>query len=306
MIGGVTLSMLRTFEAAARHGSFRGAADELGLSPSAISHSVRQLEEALRVRLFDRTGRRVQPTLEGLALLARLTTAFAEIREGLEDVGQRGATLLRLHAAPSFAALWLVPRLKAFTTRHPGIELRLAADTHYARFAPDDFDIDIVYGPIRAEGVVSIPLGEEIVTPLCTPGLSEQLRRPEDLVRLPLIQSDQKQVRWDDWQHAHGLSEPLHRPLRFDRSFLALSAAAGGLGVALDSLRLAEADLAAGRLVAPFAESPANIRYAGHHLVLPRARPMRSPVRAFVTWILAELGLPGTNLRPSENFAVQG
>lgn len=292
MIGGVTLSMLRSFEAAARHGSLKAAADEIGLSPSAMSHAVRQLETALGTRLFDRGPKGLRLTLEGRALTARLATGFDEIRRGVADVGQRGSTLLRLHAAPSFAALWLLPRLGDFAAQHPRVDLRLVADTDYARFAPDDFDLDIVYGPIRAAGVVAIPLGEEEVTPLCSPALAARIGAPADLATLPLIQSEQKQVRWDDWSRASGVVLPEQRPLRFDRSFLALSAAASGLGVALESTRLAGCDLAAGRLVAPLAVADGALRYVGHALVLPRARPLRSPVRAFARWLLRALDLP--------------
>ncbi|MGB0659753.1 MAG: LysR substrate-binding domain-containing protein [Mangrovicoccus sp.] len=284
--------MLRSFEAAARHGSFRGAADELGLSPSAISHSVRQLEEALRLRLFNRTGRGVEPTLEGLALLSRLTTAFEEIRLGLEDVGNRGATVLRLHAAPSFAAMWLMPRLDRFTGLYPELELHLAADTDYENFTSGAYDLDIVYGPVRAEGVLAIPLGTETVTPLAAPQFAGQLRHPEDLANFPLIQSDQKQVRWDTWLRRNGLVQALNRPLRFDRSFMAVSAAANGMGIALDSLSLAQDEIAKGRLIAPFVHNCENISYIGHHLVMPQAQPLSGPARAFGNWLMSELNLP--------------
>lgn len=292
MFGGATLTMLRSFEAAARLGSLKAAADELALSASAISHSVRKLEDVLGTTLFERAGRGVRPTLEGRALLARLSAGFDEIRRGVEDVGLRDPAPLRLHSAPSFAALWLVPRLKEFTERNPNVDLRLAADTDYARFVTDEFDLDIVYGPIQVDGVITIPLGEEEVTPLCAPELAAGIREADDLVRLPLIQSEQKQVRWDDWLRLNGVTRPLNRSLRFDRSFLALSAAANGLGVALESMRLAESDLASGALVAPFSRSGRNIRYVGHSLVLPRARPLRRPVRIFARWLLGALGLP--------------
>lgn len=292
MIGGATLSMLRSYEAAARLGSFRAAAEELGLSPSAISHAVRQLEDALGAKLFERAGRGVHPTPEGRALLARLSAGFGEIRRGVEDVGRRGSALLRVHAAPSFAALWLAPRLRGFTAANPHVELRLAADTNYAGFVQDDFDVDVVYGPIRAEGVVSIPLGRETVTPLCDPDTAARIRAPRDLAEVPLIQSEQKQVRWDDWLRRNGVAATLPRALRFDRSFMALSAAANGLGVALDSTLLASAELASGRLVAPLAGPGRDIAYLGHSLVLPRGRPLRGPVRAFSRWLLESRGLP--------------
>lgn len=291
MKGGISLTMLRSFEAAARHSSFKSAADELGLSASAISHAVRELEALLGVRLFRRSGRGVHATMEGMALFARLSHAFDEIRRGIEDVGHLEPTVLRVHAAPSFALLWLMPRLAGFLERHPKVDVRLSADTEYARFAPDDFDLDIVYGPVRAEGVRSIPLGEETVTPLCAPALAERIATPSDLLDVPLILSEQKQVRWDDWLRTNGLSEVGKRHLRFDRSFIALSAAERGMGVALESTRLAEEALRQGRLAAPLAFNGHDIRYVGHTLVLPRAQPMGRATRTFAAWLLGELGV---------------
>ncbi|UOM32609.1 LysR substrate-binding domain-containing protein [Acuticoccus sp. I52.16.1] len=291
MKGGITLSMLRSFEAAARHSSFKSAADELGLSASAISHSVRELEGLLGVRLFRRSGRGVHATMEGIALFNRLAHAFDEIRRGIEDVGQLEPTVLRLHAAPSFALLWLMPRLSAFLEANPKVDVRLSADTDYARFAPDDFDLDIVYGPVRAEGVRAVPLGEETVTPVCAPDLAARIAAPADLLAFPLIQSEQKQVRWDDWLRANGLTQSGSRHLRFDRSFIALSAAERGMGVALESTRLAEEAIGTGRLVAPLAGNGRDIRYVGHSLVVPRAVPMGRATRTFATWLLGALGV---------------
>lgn len=291
MKGGITLTMLRSFEAAARHSSFKSAADELGLSASAISHAVRELETLLGVRLFRRSGRGVHATMEGIALFNRLTFAFDEIRRGIEDVGHVEPTVLRVHAAPSFALLWLMPRLATFLEANPKLDVRLSADTEYARFAPDDFDLDIVYGPVRAEGVRTVPLGAETVTPLCAPALAERIEDPSDLLALPLILSEQKQVRWDDWLRANGLSEGGKRQLRFDRSFVALSAAERGMGVALESTRLAEEALASGRLVAPLTGDGHDIRYVGHSLVMPRAVRLGRASRTFVAWLLGELGL---------------
>lgn len=288
----VSLSTVKAFESAARHGSFRAAASELNLSPSAISHAILKLEQTLGTNLFEREGRTIRLSPDGETLMLHVGLAFDELRRGMELVSNRGPQLLRLHSAPSFAAQWLTPRLARFLSSHPGVEVRLAASTDYARFVNDEFDADIVYGPTRAEGVVSVPLGVETVTPLCSPEFAQRLEALEDLTGDVLIQSDLKRVRWSDWFRANGKEPVIPHGARFDRSFLAIAAAADGLGVALESTRLAEREIAAGRVVAPFAGRAKDVEYAGHYLVFPRSVRQRRAVRLFTEWLLAELGLP--------------
>ena len=139
-----------------------------------MSHAVRKLEQTLGASLFTRDNRTVRLSAEGEALMRHVGRAFDELRRGLEMVSTRGPRFLRLHSAPSFAALWLSPRLPRFLREHPGIEVRLAAGTDYTRFLNDEFDADIVYGLSRLEGLVIVPLGEETVAPLCTPELGEE------------------------------------------------------------------------------------------------------------------------------------
>jgi LysR family glycine cleavage system transcriptional activator len=292
MLNNVSLTAVRAFEAAARTGSFRAAALELSLSPSAISHAILNLERSLGTALFERDGRTIRLSADGEQLMRHVGNAFEELRRGVDAVTNRGQQLLRLHSAPSFAAQWLSPRLGGFLAANPDISVRLAASTDYASFTSDECDIDIVYGAPRSEGRVT-PLGEEIVTPICAPALADRLREPLDLLKLLLIQSDRKQVRWPDWFAVNDIRAPSQQSgMRFDRSFLAIAAAADGLGVALESTRLAERELAAGRLVAPLMETAANVRYVGHYLVCHQTGLRRRPVRTFVNWMLAELGQP--------------
>jgi LysR family glycine cleavage system transcriptional activator len=288
----VSLSTVKAFESAARHGSFRAAASELNLSPSAISHAILKLEQALGVNLFERDGRLVRLSPDGETLMLHVGLAFDELRRGMELVSNRGPDLLRLHSAPSFAAQWLSPRLSRFLSSHPGVEVRLAASTDYARFVNDEFDADIVYGPSKAEGVVSVPLGIETVMPLCSPDFAQRITRIEDLAAGVLIQSDLKRVRWSDWFKANGKEPLIPHGARFDRSFLAIAAACDGLGVALESNRLAEKELKSGRIVAPLAGRAKDVDYIGHYLAYPRAWRQRRAVRVFTEWLLDELGLP--------------
>jgi DNA-binding transcriptional LysR family regulator len=301
MLQHVPLSLIRVFEAAGRTSSFRAAAGALNLSPSAVSHAIRKLEQTLGIALFSRDARRVNLTYEGEVLMGHVSRGFDELRRGMDVVSARAPKLLRLHCAPSFAAQWLTPRLAHFLKRHPGIEVRLAAGVDYTRFTGDEFDADIVYGPPRAHGVVVVPLGEETITPLCPPVIAGLIRTPADLLGQVLIQSDSKQIQWADWFTINGIAAPAPNGSRFDRSFLAISASAEGLGVALESTRLAERELASGRLVVPLDGRSISIRYVGHHLVFPRHVRPRHPLSAFADWLLAELGLPGAPFALAEH-----
>jgi LysR family glycine cleavage system transcriptional activator len=288
----VPLSSLRVFEAAGRRRSFQGAATELGLTPSAVSHAIRKMEEALGVVLFERDGRGVRLSPEGEALMGHTERAFEELRHGLDMVSTRAPHLLRLHSAPSFATQWLSPRLARFLAENPKIEVRLSANTDYTRFETDEFDADITYGVPRQEGLVVLPLGEETVTPLCAPHIAETIASPEDLLQYQLIQSDNKQVRWPSWFALNGTNLPSSlRGSRFDRSFLAIAAAADGLGIALESTLLAERELVSGRLVAPLAGRTKDIRYVGHYLVFPKPSRQSGPIQVFAQWLAHELGI---------------
>jgi LysR family glycine cleavage system transcriptional activator len=291
MLQHVPLSFLRIFEAAGRTGSFRAAAVELNLTPSAISHAIRKLEQALGIALFERNTRNVHLSYEGEALMRHVSRAFDELRRGMDVVSTRGPNLLRLHCAPSFAAQWLTPRLANFLKQHPGVEVRIAAGTDYTRFNTDEFDADIVYGLARVEGLIVVPLGEETIAPMCAPDLAAMIATPSDLFNQLLIQSDSKQIQWTDWFAAHDLVAPPPNGSRFDRSFIAIAAAAEGLGVALESTRLAERELASGRLAMPLDGKAVPVRYIGHNLVFPRYVRQRHSLRAFADWLLAELGV---------------
>jgi LysR family glycine cleavage system transcriptional activator len=289
LLSNVPISAIRAFEAAARTGSFRDAANELHLTPSAISHAIRKLESTMSTTLFERGTRSVRLTPAGENLMRHAGAAFDNLRRGIEEVAGRGPQLLRVHSAPSFAAQWLAPRLGRFIAAEPKLEVRLAASAEYARFSNDDFDLDIVYGQPRGEGIEIVPLGEETITPLCTPEIAKRIRKPKDLFNQVLIRSEVKQVQWHQWFAANGLEPPAIHGMRFDRSFLAIAMASSGLGVTLESTLLAEREIKTGRLIAPLAGRSVDIRYVGHHLVFPRASRQRHPVRAFAEWITAEL-----------------
>lgn len=287
----VPLSSLRVFESAGRTGSFIQAAQELGISPSAVSHSIRKLEESIDIQLFERTTREVNLTLKGRLLMEHVQRGLDEMQRGFMLAKTEEPPPLRLHTAPSFGMLWLMPRLSRFVQAHPSVDLRFSASTDYAQFENDDFDLDVVYGEPRSSLHERVPLAVEHLTPLCSPELASRIRSPQDLYEHRLIQCDVQMLQWKGWFEANHLMPPHHYALRFDRSNMALTAAANGMGVVLESTLLAERELANGTLVAPLRSVTHDIQYIGHYLVYPKRRTRHEAAEVFKKWLLDELGV---------------
>lgn len=287
----IPLIQLRSFEAAARTRCFSTAAADLFLSPSAVSHAVRKLEENLGVSLFIRKGRNVVLTRDGEALLVYVGRGFNELRRGMEAVSTLTLDSLRLHSAPSFATQYLSPRLPRFFQRHPEVRLHLFVDSDYLQFQNDAIDADIVYCIDPNEGCSFYSLGHETLAPLCSPALAEQLKEPADLHRVPLIDNYQRQLRWAQWFSLNGLHPPSVLGPSFNWNYLAIQAAVNGLGVIIDSTRLAERELAAGTLVAPFAGASQDLAIGLHSLAVPTHTKNRKAVRKFAAWLADELGV---------------
>lgn len=290
MLSAVSLSSLKAFEAAARLGSFRDAAAELNLSASAVSHAIVALERSVGVPLFERHHRSVRLTNDGAVLMQHVAVAFEELRTGLERISSVRSGLLRLHCAPTFATQVISPRLPRFLDLFPDVEVKIAASTEYARFADGEFDADIVYGTPMGEDITVLPLGEETITPLCSPEMARTIRKPDDLLSMVLIRSDLKRIQWQAWFAANSILTVPTPGMSFDRSFMSIAAASNGLGVALESTLLAGPELASGRLVAPLVDRSNSVRYVGHSLVYPNAGQHRQLVREFAEWLIDEVG----------------
>lgn len=230
-------------------------------------------------------------TADGSLLMRHATAAFEELQSGLEQISAQRSGLLRLHCAPSFAIQVLSPRLPAFLEQNPGVEVKIAASAGAAKFPEGAFDADIVYGASPRDDLVTLPLGEEIVVPLCTPAIANQIHTVRDLAHMTLIRSDLKRVQWTEWLSLNGFSFTAVPGMSFDRSFLAIAAASNGLGVALESTRLAEPELTAGRLVIPLAGAFRPYRYVGHFLCFPRSGGNRRVVNRFAEWLVGEFSL---------------
>lgn len=303
------LNALRAFEAAARHLSFKKAADELHVTPGAISQQIKALEEHLGVPLFVRLTRALELTEAAQVGLPKLREGFACLGEAVERVrGGESTGVLTLNVAPAFAARWLVGRLPRFADAHPEIELNISASLDLIdvlrgvpRAEPEAGeaaagDLTIRFGTGRYPGFRVDRLIHDVVTPICSPRLLRgryPLTQPQALRRHTLLHDntvylDDTRPDWAVWLEAAGIEGiDVARGLRFDHAALALEAAAEGLGVALSMPTLAQADLAAGRLVRPFELSlPSDYAY---YLVCAGASAERPKIAAFRRWLLAEV-----------------
>jgi DNA-binding transcriptional LysR family regulator len=281
------LSNLMAFEAVARRRSFAHAATELHLTASAISHQVARLEAQLGVRLLERSAHGVRLSTAGEQYLGRISGALSALVAATDDVQQGVRDSLYVHSTPSFASLWLMPRLHAFAQAHPGIALNLSAAHTHSDFAQGQADLDIRYGAPQWPNLVIEPLFEERIVPLASPAFirEHRLKRPEQLPQVPLIQSNVSVVQWSDWFDAWtDRRAPDRFTLRFDRAHMSLDAAAQGLGVALESSTIAARHIADGTLRLVFS-SEKCIRVKAHFIVYPTRHGKRAPVEAFLAWL---------------------
>ncbi|ACB32678.1 transcriptional regulator, LysR family [Leptothrix cholodnii SP-6] len=281
------LANLQAFEAVARRRSFALAAGELNLTASAVSHQIARLESFLGVRLFDRSAQGVKLSAAGEGYLRRVAGALGAIGAATDDVRQGVRNSLYVHASPSFASLWLMPRLAHFAQAHPGISLFLSASPTHSDFALGQADLDVRYGTPQWPDLVVQPIFEEPILPLASPAFiaRHRLREPAELLLTPLIQSTVSVVQWADWLTTQGVTQgPERFALRFDRAQLALDAAVQGLGVALESATIAQAHIAEGRL-APLFDTARAVRVQAHFLVYPARHAKRPEVESFNAWL---------------------
>ena len=300
------LNALRAFEAAARHLSVTRGAAELNVTPSAISHHIKALEEYFQVRLFKPSRRRLELSDAGRALLPDLSAGFDRLlaaTEILRPTDTRGQ--LTIGAAGSFAVKWLIPRLSDFNARYPEIDVRVAAapllvDATEEALESGDVDVVVRFGPGHYPGYEVQRLMEEEVFPVCNPAIvnpARPLDRPADLAHHVLIHDEgylhyaREGIRfkttfpdWRMWTEAAGLDglDLSHGP-RFSTSALAIQAAVDGQGVMLGRSVLVHDDLAAGRLIKPFELSVSNV--FAYYSISRRDDVNRAEIAAFRSWV---------------------
>lgn len=248
-----SLNGLRAFEAAARHGSFTAASDELHVTQAAVSRMVRLLEERLGFALFERRPNGLALTPQGKALQPAITAAFDAIAGITEQVAaMRNVPVLTLGVGPSFAVRWLIPRLASFHSAHPEIEVRIATGGAINPYR-DDWTCGIRLGDGEWPGYEAEPLFSADLFPVCTAAIAKRLSQPVDLRKETLLQVAHAPEDWPLWLAAAGVpARDQALGPRFDNYAMALQAALDGVGVAIGLRPYVQDDIAAGRLVAPF------------------------------------------------------
>ena len=281
------LPSLRLFEAAGRLQSFRLAADELHLTPSAVSHGIVALERWLGAVLFERRTNGVVLTAAGKDYLSFVSEALAMIAVGTRRLpNARGHRRVSISVAPTFASRWLVERLGDFRARHPDVSLAIDTSLRQVGFPTDSVDLAIRMARAPWPGLVSTCLFTERLVPVCAPGFLARhgKRRGLDLSKVPLLQVSTTTEDWAAWLDAAGLTGiDLSAGLSFDTAHMAVDAAAAGLGVAMGRRPLFDRDLATGRLVE--AATPTLSATTGYWLVQAPEAESRPEVRHFATWL---------------------
>jgi LysR family transcriptional regulator, glycine cleavage system transcriptional activator len=283
------LRAVQAFAAVARIGSVVGAAQELAVTPSALSHLIRQLEQRIGVALFARAGRGLRLTAEGEQLASSVVPALASITEALSGFARRG-TELRISTLSTFAVRWLIPRLSRFQAKHPDIEIFLSTSTRAVDLSTETFDCAIRFGRGNWSGIGMDELYREELIPACSPQwvAASGVRSPGDLGRAKLLHARARRQDWSRWLSAAGLGhlDTQAGPI-FETRALAIQAAIAQMGVAIVDPRFIEAELAAGQLTIPF--GPALPIDTGYWLVWRPGRETGRPLAAFRQWLAHEV-----------------
>jgi len=289
------LNALRSFDAAARHLSFAAAAEELCVTAAAVSVQVRRLEEWVGAPLFLRGHRSIALSTTGEALAPRLTALFVEMERLLGQVAKVHAGSLQVSAMPSFASKWVAPRLARFRARHPHIQVRMMGADRRADFERDGIDIGLRYGDGDYPDLHCELIARATASPVCSPALAAQIGGDPARIDTALLLHDESALvapglpTWSAWFTEAGAPRDIgNEGILFSNSHMALSAAVASQGFALGLTPLIDEDIAAGRLVRPFAvEIESSF---GFWFVCARDRVAEPKIAAFRDWVFAEIG----------------
>lgn len=291
MLGKTPFRAIAAFHAVASTGSVARAAQELSVTPSAISQQVRLLEDHLGMALFARSGRANVLTEAGERYFDMIAASLGQVE--LATNRMRGLSItngLTVRSAPTFASKWLMPRIAGFLELNPDLQLRLDATNEFTDFEREGVDLDIRYGEGRWPGLHCEPLAQERILPLCSPRLAEAGSLDIDgILRHRIIYSVKALVSWEAWLRTAGRGTPTSwRRILFDRSYMVIQAATDGLGIALESEVFAHAEIASGALVCPLREIP-PVTIQANWLVCPPVHLRSAKVTRFRNWLTESL-----------------
>ncbi len=287
------LTALRAFDAAARHMSFAKAADELHVTPAALSYQIKSLEEHLGAPLFRRLNRAVALTEAGVALAPGAKEGFQTLAAAWRTAERlQDHQSLNVTAGPAFTAKWLAPRLYEFAQAHPEVELRFSASLRMMDFSRDGIDVAIRFGYGPDKGLYSLPLAEEWVAPVMTPALAEQYPTIESLAKAPLIIDHSvdflnPSAGWPEWFRAQNVEVGEIHGLHFSQGDHAVDAALAGAGVVLGRRAFVVKDIDEGRLVMPFKTALGT--GARFRFLCQQGTEERPQIKVFREWMIAEI-----------------
>ncbi|MEL7429594.1 MAG: transcriptional regulator GcvA [Pseudomonadota bacterium] len=288
------VNAIRAFDAASRHLQFQQAAEELGVTPAALSYQIRQLEDHLGIKLFRRLNRAVELTREGRLIADGVVDAFERLEQTFALLKEEEDNTLVVSTGPAFSAKWLAPRLHYYLEAYPDIDFRLSANLKLTDFDRDGVDAVIRFGSGNYPGLYVEPLFEEISTPLISPSLFEKLggQANEELFsNVTLIHDESLRFleasQWEHWLHQKGYgSVDPHRGARFSHADHCIEAAVDGWGIVMARLGFAFREINAGRLIAPFKEVVSA--KGGFYFCCPEENLKKEKVLHFLAWLRDE------------------
>ena len=286
----VPFRSISVFHAVARSGSVSKAAQELGVTPSAVSQQIHVLEGYLGTALLVKAGRRIKLTEAGERYFAMIAERVEQIVEATDRLrGRHAAAVLTVRATPSLSTKWLLPRLSRFIDRNPQLEVRLDGTNEPTDFAHEDVDIEVRHGEGNWPGLYVEGVAREQFFPVCAPGYAgKNAIAISEITQYRLIHSVKSQVQWENWLGSAGVKRDQRwRRLLFDRSHMAIDAAVAGMGIALESNLMMWRELRDGLLICPVA-NPHDITLITQWVVCPHDHLRHSKVRAFIAWLKEE------------------
>ncbi|MBZ6707478.1 DNA-binding transcriptional regulator DsdC [Klebsiella quasipneumoniae] len=293
LLNGWQLSRLSTFEVAARHESFALAADELALTPGAVSHRINQLEAELGILLFVRSHRKVELTRESKRVYWALKSSLDGLNQEILDIkNQELSGSLTVYSRPSIAQCWLVPALGDFTRRYPAISLTVLTGNENVNLQRTGIDLAIYFDDAPSSQLSHHFLMDEAIVPVCTPNYARQLQltsNPANLRHCTLLHdrqawsNDSGTDEWFSWAQQFGIELPQSSGIGFDRSDLAVIAAMNHVGVAMGRKRLVQKRLESGELIAPFGDM--TLKCHQHYYVTTLPGRQWPKIDAFIEWL---------------------
>lgn len=282
---------IAVFYQVARLNSIVQAAEVLNVTPSAVSQQIKALEGQIGTTLLARNGRSIRLTEAGERYFELISDKVEGVIQATDLMrGTRQAASITIRTTPTISTKWLLPRLGRFLAQMPDTNIRIDGSNEPVDFNRDNVDLEIRHGLGGWPGLYTEPLTEERFLPVCAPELAASgALSPDQVLRLPRIRSVKAQIQWSDWIEAQGLRPPeAQAKISFDRSHMAIDAAVLGLGVALESELMTEAELRSGRLVVPVAVTP-RLQAATQWLVCPRSNLRRHRVMRLIEWLRSEM-----------------